>query len=140
MKGAFGNEGALRFPYALASRAQPMKMRRDQRPNLVDGVRSCHRNTKNRDTCRGQGGINKLIACFAVRLRLRRIAQLDRHHRRESRVANQEIQMFRLNSIMLCSPSLPSCGGKDDVAQTHLGENSVVWSNPPQNFVKRTFG
>ena len=56
------------------------------------------------------------FASVAAAILLRRIVQFDRHNWRKSRVANQEIQMFRVNSIMLCSPSLPSCGGEDDVA------------------------
>ena len=88
MKGAFGNEGALRFSYDSAERTRSMKVWKDQPLNFLDQIRALNGNSKNRNSCRLQRGINKLIARFALCLHMRRIVELDRNNRCQSCVAN----------------------------------------------------
>jgi hypothetical protein len=94
MKGAFGNEGALRFSYESTEGTRPMKVWKDQPPNFVNHIRALNGNSNNRNSCRLQRGINKSLARFSLLPHVRRMVELDRNNGRQSCVANQEVQAF----------------------------------------------
>lgn len=109
-----------------------------RRPQIVESISTFGSNVDNRQRGRRQDLIDKLIPRFSFLSVMRRIIEFYRNDRRQIPIAKNEIDVLAIDSIEVRLPGTGAFADINEVSESDLCEESMVWRQPSQHFIKRT--